>query len=147
MIYLPWPQTNNFTSPPNKILISSLFPRAYLQKRSPGISHPQDGLYTGSSGTPSGLSGASCSSSSTTSSSSGSNTAAAAAPQRSSGSSSARRSRFGCTALANKMAAAGTTQPVQGWPNTKDDYELREVIGESWLFFLVLKLHDRSDVV
>ncbi|XP_058793141.1 serine/threonine-protein kinase OSR1 isoform X2 [Phymastichus coffea] len=41
-----------------------------------------------------------------------------------------RRSRFGYTALANKMASASsTTAPVQGWPNSKDDYELREVIG------------------
>ena len=40
-----------------------------------------------------------------------------------------RRSRFYGTALASKMASTNTTAPVQGWPNTKDDYELKEVIG------------------
>ncbi|XP_077260151.1 serine/threonine-protein kinase OSR1 isoform X1 [Temnothorax americanus] len=33
------------------------------------------------------------------------------------------------TALASKMASASTSTVVQGWPNTKDDYELKEVIG------------------
>ncbi|XP_025073853.1 serine/threonine-protein kinase OSR1 isoform X2 [Pogonomyrmex barbatus] len=32
-------------------------------------------------------------------------------------------------ALASKMASASTSTVVQGWPNTKDDYELKEVIG------------------
>ncbi|KOX73362.1 Serine/threonine-protein kinase OSR1 [Melipona quadrifasciata] len=39
-----------------------------------------------------------------------------------------KHARFG-TALANKMASSSTTTVVQGWPNTKDDYELKEVIG------------------
>ncbi|KAL0122962.1 hypothetical protein PUN28_007550 [Cardiocondyla obscurior] len=34
-----------------------------------------------------------------------------------------------CTTLASKMASASTSTVVQGWPNTKDDYELKEVIG------------------
>ncbi|KAH0550675.1 Serine/threonine-protein kinase OSR1 [Cotesia glomerata] len=33
------------------------------------------------------------------------------------------------TVLSNKMASTSTTAVVQGWPNTKDDYELKEVIG------------------
>ncbi|XP_017881888.1 serine/threonine-protein kinase OSR1 isoform X2 [Ceratina calcarata] len=33
------------------------------------------------------------------------------------------------SALANKMASSSSTTVVQGWPNTKDDYELKEVIG------------------
>lgn len=33
-------------------------------------------------------------------------------------------------ALASKMASASSSTVVQGWPNTKDDYELKEVIGE-----------------
>lgn len=41
---------------------------------------------------------------------------------------SSKHSRFG-TALANKMASGSSTTIVQGWPNTKDDYELKEVIG------------------
>lgn len=40
-----------------------------------------------------------------------------------------KHARLG-TALANKMASSSTTTVVQGWPNTKDDYELKEVIGE-----------------
>ncbi|XP_012218388.1 serine/threonine-protein kinase OSR1 isoform X2 [Linepithema humile] len=32
-------------------------------------------------------------------------------------------------ALASKMASASSSTVVQGWPNTKDDYELKEVIG------------------
>lgn len=32
--------------------------------------------------------------------------------------------------LASKMASASSSTVVQGWPNTKDDYELKEVIGE-----------------
>lgn len=40
-----------------------------------------------------------------------------------------KHARFG-TALANKMASSSSTTVVQGWPNTKDDYELKEVIGE-----------------
>ncbi|XP_020290263.1 serine/threonine-protein kinase OSR1-like isoform X2 [Pseudomyrmex gracilis] len=32
-------------------------------------------------------------------------------------------------ALASKMASTSTSTVVQGWPNTKDDYELKEVIG------------------
>lgn len=40
-----------------------------------------------------------------------------------------RHARLG-TALASKMASASTSTVVQGWPNTKDDYELKEVIGE-----------------
>ncbi|XP_015108867.1 serine/threonine-protein kinase OSR1 [Diachasma alloeum] len=39
-----------------------------------------------------------------------------------------KHTRFG-TSLANKMASASTTAVPQGWPNTKDDYELKEVIG------------------
>ena len=39
---------------------------------------------------------------------------------------SRKHSRLG-TALANKMASAST---VVCWPNTKDDYDLKEVIGE-----------------
>ncbi|XP_063987916.1 serine/threonine-protein kinase OSR1-like isoform X2 [Diachasmimorpha longicaudata] len=39
-----------------------------------------------------------------------------------------KHARFG-TSLANKMASASTTAVLQGWPNTKDDYELKEVIG------------------
>ncbi|XP_076757993.1 serine/threonine-protein kinase OSR1 isoform X2 [Xylocopa sonorina] len=39
-----------------------------------------------------------------------------------------KHARFG-TALANKMASSSSTTVVQGWPNTKDDYELKEVIG------------------
>ncbi|KAF7410550.1 hypothetical protein HZH68_004931 [Vespula germanica] len=39
-----------------------------------------------------------------------------------------KHARLG-TALANKMASASSTAVVQGWPNTKDDYELKEVIG------------------
>ncbi|KAG7212486.1 hypothetical protein KM043_012799 [Ampulex compressa] len=39
-----------------------------------------------------------------------------------------KHARLG-TALANKMASASSTTVVQGWPNTKDDYELKEVIG------------------
>ncbi|XP_012280935.1 serine/threonine-protein kinase OSR1 isoform X2 [Orussus abietinus] len=39
-----------------------------------------------------------------------------------------KHTRLG-TALANKMASASSTAVVQGWPNTKDDYELKEVIG------------------
>lgn len=42
---------------------------------------------------------------------------------------SSKHSRFG-TALANKMASGSSTTIVQGWPNTKDDYELKEVIGK-----------------
>ncbi|XP_011306443.1 serine/threonine-protein kinase OSR1 isoform X3 [Fopius arisanus] len=33
------------------------------------------------------------------------------------------------TSLTNKMASSSTTAVPQGWPNTKDDYELKEVIG------------------
>ncbi|XP_043271953.1 serine/threonine-protein kinase OSR1-like isoform X3 [Venturia canescens] len=33
------------------------------------------------------------------------------------------------TVLANKMASASSNAVVQGWPNTKDDYDLKEVIG------------------
>jgi len=33
-------------------------------------------------------------------------------------------------ALASKMASASSSTVVQGWPNTKDDYELKEVIGK-----------------
>ena len=40
-----------------------------------------------------------------------------------------KHARLG-TALASKMATANTSTVVQGWPNTKDDYELKEVIGE-----------------
>ena len=40
-----------------------------------------------------------------------------------------KHSRLG-TVLANKMASASTTAIVQGWPNTKDDYDLKEVIGK-----------------
>lgn len=32
--------------------------------------------------------------------------------------------------LASKMASASSSTIVQGWPNTKDDYELKEVIGK-----------------
>ncbi|XP_011069168.1 PREDICTED: serine/threonine-protein kinase OSR1 isoform X2 [Acromyrmex echinatior] len=39
-----------------------------------------------------------------------------------------KHARLG-TALASKMATASTSTVVQGWPNTKDDYELKEVIG------------------
>ncbi|XP_046744176.1 serine/threonine-protein kinase OSR1 isoform X5 [Diprion similis] len=39
-----------------------------------------------------------------------------------------KHSRLG-TALAHKMASASSTAVVQGWPNTKDDYDLKEVIG------------------
>ncbi|XP_043507057.1 serine/threonine-protein kinase OSR1-like isoform X1 [Frieseomelitta varia] len=39
-----------------------------------------------------------------------------------------KHARLG-TALANKMASSSTSTVVQGWPNTKDDYELKEVIG------------------
>ncbi|XP_076180485.1 serine/threonine-protein kinase OSR1 isoform X5 [Ptiloglossa arizonensis] len=39
-----------------------------------------------------------------------------------------KHARLG-TALANKMASSSSTTVVQGWPNTKDDYELKEVIG------------------
>ncbi|XP_076684532.1 serine/threonine-protein kinase OSR1 isoform X3 [Andrena cerasifolii] len=39
-----------------------------------------------------------------------------------------KHARLG-TALANKMASTSSTTVVQGWPNTKDDYELKEVIG------------------
>ncbi|CAK9826684.1 Serine/threonine-protein kinase OSR1, partial [Anthophora retusa] len=39
-----------------------------------------------------------------------------------------KHTRLG-TALANKMASSSSTTVVQGWPNTKDDYELKEVIG------------------
>ncbi|XP_011876542.1 PREDICTED: serine/threonine-protein kinase OSR1 isoform X2 [Vollenhovia emeryi] len=39
-----------------------------------------------------------------------------------------KHARLG-TALASKMASASTSTVVQGWPNTKDDYELKEVIG------------------
>ncbi|XP_048511457.1 serine/threonine-protein kinase OSR1 isoform X2 [Athalia rosae] len=39
-----------------------------------------------------------------------------------------KHSRLG-TALAYKMASASSTAVVQGWPNTKDDYDLKEVIG------------------
>lgn len=39
-----------------------------------------------------------------------------------------KHARLG-TALANKMASASSTTVVQGWPNTKDGYELKEVIG------------------
>ncbi|XP_016838668.1 serine/threonine-protein kinase OSR1 isoform X2 [Nasonia vitripennis] len=68
-------------------------------------------------------------------SSSSSSTSTQRSNSSSSGSSSSfsRRSRcFGYTALANKMASASSSTsspPVQGWPNAKDDYELREVIG------------------
>lgn len=34
------------------------------------------------------------------------------------------------TVLANKMASASSNAVVQGWPNTKDDYDLKEVIGK-----------------
>lgn len=44
------------------------------------------------------------------------------------GSRKQKHSRFG-TALANKMASASSTTAVC-WPNTKDDYDLKEVIGE-----------------
>lgn len=40
-----------------------------------------------------------------------------------------KHTRLGTT-LANKMASSSSTTVVQGWPNTKDDYELKEVIGE-----------------
>jgi len=42
-----------------------------------------------------------------------------------------KHARLG-TALTSKMASASTSTAtvVQGWPNTKDDYELKEVIGE-----------------
>lgn len=40
-----------------------------------------------------------------------------------------KHARLG-TALASKMATASASTVVQGWPNTKDDYELKEVIGE-----------------
>lgn len=63
----------------------------------------------------------------------------AAAPPRDGGSRTAslsrgarvagKHARLG-TALASKMASASTSTVVQGWPNTKDDYELKEVIGE-----------------
>ncbi|XP_033223324.1 serine/threonine-protein kinase OSR1 isoform X2 [Belonocnema kinseyi] len=43
------------------------------------------------------------------------------------GSRKQKHSRFG-TALANKMASASSTTAVC-WPNTKDDYDLKEVIG------------------
>ncbi|KAK0075896.1 hypothetical protein PV326_011206, partial [Microctonus aethiopoides] len=39
-----------------------------------------------------------------------------------------KHTRLG-TALVNKMASASSTAVIQGWPNTKDDYELKEVIG------------------
>lgn len=39
-----------------------------------------------------------------------------------------KHARLGTT-LANKMASSSSTTVVQGWPNTKDDYELKEVIG------------------
>ncbi|KYQ59686.1 Serine/threonine-protein kinase OSR1 [Trachymyrmex zeteki] len=39
-----------------------------------------------------------------------------------------KHARLG-TALASKMATASASTVVQGWPNTKDDYELKEVIG------------------
>ncbi|XP_011346288.1 serine/threonine-protein kinase OSR1 [Ooceraea biroi] len=39
-----------------------------------------------------------------------------------------RHTRLG-PALASKMASASSSTVVQGWPNTKDDYELKEVIG------------------
>ncbi|XP_034938205.1 serine/threonine-protein kinase OSR1 isoform X2 [Chelonus insularis] len=42
--------------------------------------------------------------------------------------STGKHTRLG-TVLANKMASASSTAVVQGWPNTKDDYELKEVIG------------------
>lgn len=41
----------------------------------------------------------------------------------------AKHARLG-PALASKMASASSSTVVQGWPNTKDDYELKEVIGE-----------------
>lgn len=31
--------------------------------------------------------------------------------------------------LAHKMAVTGAGGSVTGWPNSKDDYELKEVIG------------------
>ncbi|XP_025157878.1 serine/threonine-protein kinase OSR1 isoform X1 [Harpegnathos saltator] len=40
----------------------------------------------------------------------------------------AKHARLG-PALASKMASASSSTVVQGWPNTKDDYELKEVIG------------------
>ena len=39
-----------------------------------------------------------------------------------------KHARLG-TVLANKMASSSSNTVVQGWPNTKDDYELKEVIG------------------
>lgn len=42
----------------------------------------------------------------------------------------AARSSAGTDDLSeNKMAATATAVTPQGWPNTKDDYELKEVIG------------------
>lgn len=50
-----------------------------------------------------------------------------------------KHTRLG-TALVNKMASASSTAVIQGWPNTKDDYELKEVIGKYHCIVIIFNI-------